>query len=86
MPEFWLIIEEQIDANGNHGCITYQETNQNQAISRVHTMIASAAVSAIPYHAAYMISSNGFIVEGRVFDRRVPTPEPEPEPEEGEGE
>ena len=86
MPEFYLVIEEQMDAAGNLGCITYQETDKNQAISRVHSMIAAAAISAIPYHAAYMISSGGFIVEGRVFDRRVPTPQPEPEPEEEEGE
>lgn len=89
MPEFYLIVEEQVDANGNKGLIYYFEEDENVAISRVHSMISSAAISALPYHAALMISSNGFIKDGRVFDRRVPPapPEPEPEPEEvGEGE
>lgn len=36
--------------------------------------ISPAAVSDIPYHAAHLMSSEGYTVEQRVFDRRTDEP------------
>ena len=70
MEKFWLVIEIQEDANGNRAEIHYFKTDWAEAVSTVHTMIAAAAVSQLPYHAAFMVTSEGVIEEGRVFDRR----------------
>lgn len=52
-----------------------------EAQQRYFNIIASDLQNAeVTYNAAYIISSTGTMLEGRVFDRR-PTPEPEPEEE-----
>lgn len=51
-----------------------------EAQQRYFNIIAADLQSAdITYNAAYIIDSNGMMLEGRVFDRR-----PQPEPEEVE--
>ena len=34
-------------------------------------VLAAAAVSEIPYHAAFVLQDNGQIVKSEIFDRRV---------------
>ena len=67
---FWTTIESQMDNNGTFGLLYNYYTDYNDALARLYTILAAAAVSTVPYHAAYILRSDGAITEGRVFDRR----------------
>ena len=78
---FYIVIESQVDANGNKGLLYQYFDEVNAAYAKFYTILASAAVSALPYHAGILLNSSGISMECRVFDRREP-PAPQPEPEE----
>ena len=80
---FYTVIEKQISDAGVPASLISHFEDYNQALSTFFTICASAAISALPYHAAHIIRDDGIMIEGRVFDRRV-EPSPEPEPEIGE--
>ena len=67
---FFTVIEKQIAADGTPSTLVTHFTAQAQALSTYYSICASAAVSAIPYHAAHIIRDDGIMIEGRVFDRR----------------
>ena len=81
---FYSTVENQMRNDGSYGLLYDHFEDVNRAYAKYYTVLAAAAVSEIPYHAGYLIRSDGVTIEGRVFDRRVdPVPGPEPE---GEGE
>ena len=84
MPIFYTTIENQLRDNGTFGLLYDHFTDVNAAYAKLYTILAAAAVSGIPYHSAHLLRSDGIMIEGRVFDRRViPDVEPSPvEPEE----
>ena len=55
----YIVIELQTNANGTVGNIVNAFDNRNQAEQKYHTVLASAAVSALPSHAAVMLTSDG---------------------------
>lgn len=88
---FYTTIENQLRSDGSYGLLYDHFTDENRAYAKYYTILAAAAMSEIPYHAGYLLRSDGVTMEGRVFDRRVnEIPEPEtppptePEPDEGE--
>ena len=78
---FYTVIEKQISDAGAPASLISHFDDYSQALSNFFSICASAAVSALPYHAAHVIRDDGIMIEGRVFDRRV---EPSPEPVIGE--
>jgi len=49
------------------------KTDRDAAIQRYFNILAAdLADETITYNAAYIIDSNGLMIEGRVFDRHVP--------------
>lgn len=76
---FYTTIENQVYANGGHGLLYDHFDNLNSALAKYYTVCAAAAISELPYHAAFLIRDDGITIEARVFDRRV---EEESEPEE----
>lgn len=76
---FYTTIENQIRTDGSYGLLYdhfYDENAENAAYAKYYTILAAAAVSGIPYHAAYIIRDDGITIEGKVFDRRTTgTPE-----------
>lgn len=84
MPIFYTTIENQLREDGSFGLLYDHFTDVNAAYAKLYTILAAAAVSEIPYHSAHLLRSDGIMMEGRVFDRRVvPDVEPSPvEPEE----
>lgn len=75
---FYTTVENQLRNDGSFGLLYDHFEDESHALAKYYTILAAAAVSAIPYHAGYLIRSDGVTIEGRVFDRRVaPVIEPE---------
>ena len=73
----FIVIELQTNANGAVGNFVWAYTERSQAEQKYHTVLAAAAVSALPSHAAVMLTSEGQMVSHAVYHHAV-----EPEPEE----
>ena len=67
--EFWSVVEIQKLANGNHAAIVTAYTDYNQALSAMYAVWSAAAISTIPYHAGFLISSRRGQIDGKIFDR-----------------
>lgn len=67
---FYTTIENQIRNDGSKGVLYDHYDNENQALAKFYTICAAAALSDIPYHAAFLLDENGPIMQ-RVFDRRT---------------
>lgn len=74
---FYTTVENQIRNDGSYGLLYDHFDDINAAYAKFYTILAAAAVSEIPYHAGFLLRSDGITIEGKVFDRRVaPTAEP----------
>ena len=67
---FFTVIENQALSDGTFATLHNHYTDKNQALSAFFAVCAAAAVSEIPYHAAYLIDSKFGCIEQRVWDRR----------------
>ena len=72
---FYTTIENQVRGDGSRGLLYDHFDDLNAALAKYYTICAAAAVSDIPYHAAHLMASEGYTLEQRVFDRRVPEAE-----------
>ena len=69
MP-FYTTVENQYRSDGSFGLLFDHFWDKNAAYAKFFTICAAAAVSEIPYHAAYLIDSNVGVIEQREWDRR----------------
>lgn len=76
-PYFYTTIENQLRNDGSYGLLYdhfYEIEGQAPALARAqskyHTICAAAAISEIPYHAAYLLRSDGSVLEEGIWDRR----------------
>ena len=67
---FYTVIEIQKEGN-NPACLTTVYNNENAALAAYFTICAAAAVSALPYHSAHILQSDGLMLKQEIFDRRV---------------
>ena len=56
----YIVIEIQTNADGTVGSLVYSYAERNEAEAQFHRILAAAAVSALPKHAAAMMSAEGF--------------------------
>ena len=75
---FYTTIENQVRQDGSKGLLYDHYDNLDDALAKLYTILAAAAKSGIPYHSGHIMRSDGIVIEGRVFDRRV-VPEPNSE-------
>ena len=69
---FFTVLDTQIGTSATTPAyIVTGYTNINAAWSALYTVLAAASVGTIPYHSAFMYDSDGNMIDGRVFDRRV---------------
>ena len=68
---FYTIIEIQENAEGTRACLPFIFTEYDEALARFYSICAAAAKSAIPYHSAHVLRSDGYIIEQHIFDRRA---------------
>lgn len=76
---FYTTIENQVRADGSKGLLYDHFDDLGQALAKLYTILAAAAVSEIPYHSGHIYRSDGLLIEGRVFDRRPDEEEEQPE-------
>lgn len=83
----YYIIEIQKHANGEYGHIIHwaydadADRARMKAESKYHEVLAAAAVSELPQHAASLLASDGTCLMHQCYMHAPVTPEPEPEPE-----
>lgn len=59
----YIVIEIQTSSNGTVGTLVNSYTNQNEAESKYHQILASASLSELPVHAAVMLQNDGLIIK-----------------------
>lgn len=77
IPYFYTTVENQKRLDGTYGLLFdhfEEEEGLQPALARAqakyHTVCAAAALSEIPYHSAYLIRSDGVVLEEGIWDRR----------------
>ena len=68
---FWIVLEIQQTAGGAKACLNTIYDSYDDALAKLYTILASAAKSENPYHAAFVLNDSGAVTDGKVFDRRV---------------
>ena len=92
MTQFY-VVEIQQYTNGEYGHIVHYAFDADPDKARLkgeakyHEVLAAAAVSELPTHAAIMFSTEGFPIMNQCYKHEVTTePTPEPETEQTEPE
>ena len=82
----YYIIEIQ-QTNDVPAILTQTAETKNEALSKFHLIMASAALSSVEYHTCVVMDEQGKYLERECFIHAAPEPEPETaEPEVTEGE
>ena len=63
----FIVVELQKDANGNVANIVTAHETQAEAESKYHSVLAAAAVSDLPVHAATLLSEEGFSIANQCY-------------------
>lgn len=63
----YIVIEIQTNADGTIGNLVYSYTNINDAESQYHRILAAAAISNLPTHAAIMLNNYGDMLKNGVY-------------------
>lgn len=74
----YFVTEIQTWDGGSVQNPTWAYDNENSALAKYHSVLASAAVSSLPVHACMMFTDEGFYLRSECFKHET-TPEPEPE-------
>lgn len=65
--DMFIVIELQKDANGNVANVVTAHETQAAAESKYHTVLAAAAISEVPMHAAALLSEEGFSIANQCY-------------------
>ena len=76
----YIVIEIQKFDEQSMSTPAYSYDTQNAAEAKYHTILAAAAGSQLPVHAALMVNEEGYPLRHECYRHEV-APEPEPEPE-----
>lgn len=63
----YIVIELQTDDDGTVGNLVYAYDERDNAESKYHAVLSAAAVSALPAHAAVMLSSDGAFIDAKCY-------------------
>ena len=78
----YLVIEIQKNADGTVGNFVWAYTNINEAESKFHSVLASAAISSLPVHSCALLNESGYCIKAQSYTHLPESPEPESEAEE----
>ena len=68
----FIVLEVQTYDDGSIGIVpptAYENSDEAQA--KYHTILAAAAISQLPMHTAFVLTSDGYVVESRCFRHEV---------------
>ena len=71
----YLILEIQTDSNGTVSTLITQKDELNDAFSTYFSILASAALSDLPHHAAVLMTNEGITLEFRDFAKEAESEE-----------
>lgn len=63
----YIVIELQTNADNAVANLVYQYASRDEAESKFHSILASAAVSSLPVHAAVMLTNAGTMVKSEYY-------------------
>lgn len=63
----FIVIELQTNADGTVGNLVYQYASRDEAESKFHSILAAAAISALPVHSAVMLTNAGVMVKSEFY-------------------
>lgn len=63
----YIVIELQTNADGVVANLVYQYDDLNAAESKFHSILAAAAVSSLPVHAAVILTNAGTLVKSEYY-------------------
>ena len=83
----YYVVEIQTYADGTYGHLVHPAYDEDpnkahlKAESKFHEILAAAAISELPSHAAILFTSEGYPLMNQCYKHPIVTPEPEPEGE-----
>ena len=63
----YIVIEIQTNSDGTVGNLVNAYADRMQAEQQYHTVLASAAVSALPVHAAVLLTNDGRLIASQAY-------------------
>lgn len=76
----YIVIELQTNFNGVVGNSVWSYENRSNAEEKYHLVLAAAAKSGLPCHAAVMLQNDGLQLAAQAYKvEEEPSPEPSPE-------
>lgn len=70
MNEKYVVVEIQTNHDGTIGNLVTAYDDRNSAESAFHSILASAAISSLPLHAAVLLTSAGSLLDTRCYDHQ----------------
>ena len=67
----YIVIEIQTNPNGTVGNIVNSYATKDLAFQKFHTILAAAAVSSLPVHAAVILDNKGLQIAAQAFEHEV---------------
>lgn len=64
----YIVIEIQTNPNGTVGNIVTAYATKDLAFQKFHTILAAAAVSSLPVHAAVILDNKGLQIAAQAFE------------------
>ena len=71
VSERWVVLEAQTASDNSVATIVTAYETIEQAQSAFYGILASAAVSQVPVHAASLLSNEGFLLESKCFSHQA---------------
>ena len=63
----FIVIEIQTNADNTVGNSVWAFADENQAFQKYHTVLAAAAVSALPVHSCVILRNDGIQIAGQSY-------------------
>lgn len=71
----YIVIEIQTNADNTVGNFVWAFATENEAFAKYHSVLAAAAVSALPCHSCVILRNDGIQIAGQVYKHEVVTNE-----------
>lgn len=67
----YVVLEIQTNTDGTVGNLVSAYDTRSSAESAFHSILASAAISALPAHAAVLMTNEGSVIDSRCYTHEV---------------